>query len=177
MTKKTDILIVGAGSAGFGAAYRALLNGNYRVTLIDKNPGLGGTSTYGGVNNWEPGYGGKGVHHLLASRLIEEGSSIVGENVEEVTDATPWGLSVRSEDPYEETLERSFRGRMEQRRFHFEPQAMADAMLDVLKDADTHHQLDLMLHTTVTDVKATGRKITEVTARNQMGTYTIHPKI
>ena len=127
MIKMTDILIIGGGSAGFGAAYRAIRNGKFTVTLVEQNPGLGGTSTYGGVNCWEPGYGGNGVHHILAERLQNTGSGFVGKTIGSVTDETPWGISVCCEDPYCETLERSFRDGQQQRRFHFEPQAMAEA--------------------------------------------------
>lgn len=177
MIKNTDILIVGGGSAGFGAAYRAISNGNYHVTLIDKNPGLGGTSTYGGVNNWEPGYGGSGVHNILAERLLSDGTGLVAQNIEEVTDDTPWGLSVRSADPYSETLERSFRSRMQQRRFHFEPQAMADAMLDSLRTADRSNNLEILFNTTVVSVEVCDRSIASVVAETPEGPCKIIPKI
>ena len=177
MTKTTDILIIGGGSAGFGAAYRALSHGCYHVTLVDKNSGLGGTSTFGGVNNWEPGYGGAGVHRQLAERLLSEGTGLVAQNIEEVTEETPWGLSVCSEDPYEETLERSFRERMQQRRFHFEPQAMADAMLDMLRSADQGGKLDLMLNTTAIETEISGHNITAVTVDTPDGICKIIPRI
>ena len=174
MTLTTDILIVGGGSAGFGAAYRAIRDGRFHVTLVEKNPGLGGTSTYGGVNCWEPGVGGKGVHYQLAARLQAEDNGFVGVNVEEVTDQTPWGWSVRCQDPYEESLERSFRGRMEQRRFHFEPEAMSRAMLDLLQPA---HNARLLFRSTVTEVETDGRTITAVTAQTPEGPCRIVPRL
>ena len=91
MKQDTDILIVGGGSAGFGAAYRILRHGKYTVTLVEPNLGLGGTSTYGGINCWEPGYGGQGVHHVLAELLQKEGSGFVGETYVFASDETPWG--------------------------------------------------------------------------------------
>ena len=39
--EQRELVIIGGGSAGFGAAYRALQTGDFRVTLIEKNPGLG----------------------------------------------------------------------------------------------------------------------------------------
>ena len=71
-TVKADILIIGVGSSGYGALYNALRlsSGKYRVIAVDRNPGFGGTSTFGGVNNWEPGPGGLGIHSRLASDLL-----------------------------------------------------------------------------------------------------------
>ena len=67
---ETDILIIGGGSGGFGAAIRAArAEPGARILLLDSMAQLGGTSTVGGVNNWEPGIGGPGVHYELAARL------------------------------------------------------------------------------------------------------------
>ncbi len=45
----TDVLVVGGGSSGSMAAFTAARAGA-RTTLIDMNPGLGGTGTYGGID-------------------------------------------------------------------------------------------------------------------------------
>lgn len=177
MIKMTDILIIGGGSAGFGAAYRAIRNGKFTVTLVEQNPGLGGTSTYGGVNCWEPGYGGNGVHHILAERLQKAGSGFVGKTIGSVTDDTPWGISVCCEDPYCETLERSFRDGQQQRRFHFEPQAMAEAMLDLLQESNTSHKADFLFSSAAIDIERKERKISAVTVSTPKGEIRIIPKI
>lgn len=177
MEHKTDILIVGGGSAGFGAAWRAIRSGLGSVTLLERNPGLGGTSTFGGVNCWEPGVGGNGAHHLLARRLQNEGAAFVGKTVEFVTLDTPWGVSQKCEDPYSETLERSFRDGHEQRRFHFEPQAMEKAMLDLLREADTQGRASLFFEAELTGVERAGRQIIAVTAQTQNGSLRIVPKM
>ena len=177
MIKMTDILIIGGGSAGFGAAYRAISSGRFAVTLVEQNPGLGGTSTYGGVNCWEPGYGGNGVHRLLAERLQQINSGFVGKTTGTVTEETPWGVSVSCMDPYSETLERSFRNAQQQRRFHFEPQAMADTMLQLLQERNTTGNADIMFSASAIAVERKERKIAAVTVSTPKGNIRILPKI
>nr|MBQ4319969.1 FAD-dependent oxidoreductase [Clostridia bacterium] len=90
-TYNTDVLVLGVGSAGFGAVRNALLGGA-SVIGVDKNPGPGGTSTYGGVNNWEPGISLDGVHTEIARRLIERGEGFVGKTAQYVRDDTRWAI-------------------------------------------------------------------------------------
>ena len=52
-TIAADVAVVGGGSAGFAAALSAAELGS-SVVLIEKERALGGASTLGGVNNWEP---------------------------------------------------------------------------------------------------------------------------
>lgn len=177
MKKDTDILIVGGGSAGFGAAWRALHSGRYRVAVIEPNPGLGGTSTYGGVNCWEPGCGGAGVHRRLAERLMAEGNGFVGKTYGYPVPEAPWGRSGRCEDPYEETLIRSLRTGPEQRRFHFEPEAMSAAMMDLLREADRNERAEFLLGSRAVSVRTEGRMIHEVTAETPEGRQIIRPRL
>lgn len=136
MIIKTDILIIGAGSAGFGAAYSALSEGKKSVVLADKNNQLGGTSTVGGVNTWEPGIGGDGVHYRLAERLMRSGDAFVGRTVSYAWAKQPYAVSDRCDDSYETTLHRYNVSPDDQRRFHFEPDAMSREMLALLREAD-----------------------------------------
>lgn len=46
-----DVVIIGCGSAGMGAAY-ALKDSGYKVCLVDKLAALGGTATRAGINTW-----------------------------------------------------------------------------------------------------------------------------
>ena len=48
---KTDLLVVGGGSGGVGAALAAARLG-LKTLLVEKADCLGGTSTRGGVNCW-----------------------------------------------------------------------------------------------------------------------------
>ena len=63
-----DLVVVGAGSGGFGAALAASRQG-CRVLLIEKSESLGGNAARGGVNNWEPGVGGTGIPFELYKRM------------------------------------------------------------------------------------------------------------
>jgi hypothetical protein len=63
---KFDICIIGAGSAGMGAAY-SLKGSGKSVCLIDKLSHLGGTSTEAGVTTWIEGSCPKYLVDILAS--------------------------------------------------------------------------------------------------------------
>ncbi|MFM8335739.1 MAG: FAD-dependent oxidoreductase [Opitutaceae bacterium] len=63
-----DLVVVGAGSGGFGAALAAARLGA-GVLLVEKSDSLGGNAARGGVNNWEPGVGGTGIPFDLYKRL------------------------------------------------------------------------------------------------------------
>ncbi len=65
---ETEVAVIGGGSAGFGAAWSAAHVGA-KVVLIEKEGSLGGNSTLGGVNNWEPGIGGTGVVYRLYKQM------------------------------------------------------------------------------------------------------------
>lgn len=67
-TPSFDLIVVGAGSGGFGAALAAARLGA-RVLLVEKSDSLGGNAARGGVNNWEPGVGGTGIPFDLYKRL------------------------------------------------------------------------------------------------------------
>ena len=101
----TDILVVGLGSAGSAAVRNALLGGA-SVIGAEQMPGPGGTSTFGGVNNWEPGVSFPGMHQEIAARLMETGDAFVGKTTEYVSSANRFATSDRSGDPYETSLKR-----------------------------------------------------------------------
>lgn len=63
-----DLIVVGAGSGGFGAAFAAARLGA-RVLLVEKSAWLGGNATRCGVNVWETGVGGTGLPFDLYKRL------------------------------------------------------------------------------------------------------------
>ncbi len=67
-TASFDLVVVGAGSGGFGAALAASRLG-LTVLLVEKSESLGGNAARGGVNNWEPGVGGTGIPFELYKRL------------------------------------------------------------------------------------------------------------
>lgn len=64
----TDVVVVGGGSAGFAAAWNAARLGS-SVVLVERADRLGGTSTVGGVSNWEPDCGATGTPRIVYERM------------------------------------------------------------------------------------------------------------
>ena len=177
---ETDILIIGVGSGGFGALYNALTFGDkkIKITAIDKNPDMGGTSTYAGVCVWEPGIGGPGVHYKLADLLlVDRQNGFVSKGMNTVTEQVRWGSSGPCDDEYESTLNRSLGkllGRV--RRFSFKPDAMVEAMHKLVNGFDNFKFLPNVEY--ISSVQKSGR-ITAVLAENIMTgeEYEIVPKL
>jgi hypothetical protein len=165
-TQTTDVLVVGGGSGGFGAAIRAARAGA-RVTVIEAMDQFGGTSTVGGVNCWEPGIGGLGVHYELYARLAQEPCTIgVGRSTHFYSPAEPWGLSqIDPAASYESSLRRSATPRESWRRVHFEPDRMAAAMDGLLRAAG----VTIYYRTRFLEVQASGRMIEQVLAQREDG--------
>ncbi len=160
-TYQTDILIVGGGSGGFGAAIRAARqHPEAKILLIDTMAQLGGTSTVGGVNNWEPGIGGPGIHYELYERMSKQPLAIgVAKTTHFYKPEEPYGFSqIDPESPYESSLRRASVPREEWRRVHFEPDLMAGMMYRMLVEAG----VDVRLRTRFTDVRVQGRRIVSV---------------
>ena len=63
-----DLIIIGGGSGGVGAAISASRTG-VRTLLVESQTLLGGTSTVGGVNVWEMGVGGTGIPFEIYQQL------------------------------------------------------------------------------------------------------------
>lgn len=114
----TKVMILGAGAGGFGAAY-TFSEAGVPFVIADRNPGFGGTAVYGGVSCFEPGVSFEGVHRIISEKLLETGDAEVQKTVspERLFDFTGvdscvpeppyrWGLSVRTDEPYDETLKR-----------------------------------------------------------------------
>lgn len=63
-----DLAVVGAGSAGIGAALAAARLG-LSVALVEAADTIGGAAVRAGVCNWEPGVGGTGIPYEIYRRL------------------------------------------------------------------------------------------------------------
>ncbi len=63
-----DLVVVGVGSGGFGAALAAA-RGGLTVLCIDRAEQIGGTAVSSGVCQWEPGVGGTGYPFDIYKRL------------------------------------------------------------------------------------------------------------
>jgi len=128
-----DLAVIGGGSGGFGAALAAGRKG-LRVLLVEAGPMLGGNSTLGGVNTWEPGIGGPGFPFELYTILSKQKNAIgVSRTVKFWSHDQPWGFS--EVDPKLDYRTSTRRAGLEHRdwmRVTFEPDALAAAMLQLL---------------------------------------------
>lgn len=173
----TDILIIGGGSGGVGAAVRAAKhNPHARVMLVEAMEMLGGTSTAGGVNNWEPGVAGMGIHYELFERMSRIPNAIgVGKSVHHYSPEEPYGLSrIDPDSPYESSLRRSATSPQDVRRVHFEPEIMARVMHEMLAEAG----VEIRYRTRITGVEVKDLHLVAVTAQPLDGgeAYTIHSR-
>ena len=68
MPNSYDLIVIGGGSGGIGAALSAA-RGGLSVLLIERAPELGGTAVRAGVSCWEMGAGGTGIPFEIYLRL------------------------------------------------------------------------------------------------------------
>lgn len=155
-----DLAVIGGGSAGFGAALAAARRG-LRVLLADPGHMLGGTSTLGGVNTWEPGIGGPGFHAELYARLRQRPMAIgVSRSIHLWTAAEPWGWSRVDRDlDYPLSLRRSGLDADAWTRVTFEPDCMAAEMALMLSETGL---VDLRLGTRLVAAETTGDCVTAI---------------
>src|ERR1035437_4234660 len=71
---QVDVLVVGGGPAGFGAAVAAARNGA-GVLLVERNSFVGGTATAGFVNQFRQMYHISGIPQEVVKRLGKTGGT------------------------------------------------------------------------------------------------------
>lgn len=157
----TRVIVIGGGSAGVGAAWRAAKTGA-DVMLIESGSILGGTSTLGGVHCWEPGIASEGLNRELyrLMRTVPYGAS-VGRTIHAYTSESHIGLNgVNPNEPYEASLRRGTLAWQEMARVHFEPQVLAWAMRKALEDVGVH----IVCNTAFLEAKIDSARIASVKA-------------
>ena len=159
-TIKVDVAVIGAGAGGFGTVYRLAKN-KKTVAVVDRLNDFGGTAVFGGVNCWEPGVSGAGVHRKIAALLLKNGDGAVCKFVPNINinalnkngeydtdwskdrrDIRPFVVSAPfKKEKYRFTEKRCYitnDGGRYYRRFVFKPDAMSFAMNNVLESYDGH---------------------------------------
>ena len=93
---QTDVLVVGGGTAGFGAAVAAARNGA-KTMLIEQTSVLGGMATSGLVGPFMTCYDSKGENMIIrgifeeiVNRMVEKGFAIHPSEVRQGTGFTSW---------------------------------------------------------------------------------------
>ncbi len=162
-----DLIIIGGGSGGFGAALAAARRG-LRVLIVEQESMLGGTSTIGGVNTWEPGVGGPVMAFELYERLSKIPQAIgISRTVKYWTGDQPWGLSrIDSTLTYADSTRRAGIGANRWFRVTFEPKLMATAMADLLAATG---KVNILLHTRCVAAANTGSRVTAVIIKDLAG--------
>ena len=162
---ETDVCIIGAGSAGIGAALGAARSGA-EVIIIEKENKVGGTSVQSYVNSWEPGPGcsfSREIYH----RLPSSAKGVAGQ-VHSYHKNEPYGLFLVSPRlTYNHTLRRSD--------LDVETQT-ACVVFDVIEFDRTVRQMleetgkcNLMLNTAFVDAKAIAGEIKYIEAISSTG--------
>jgi len=172
-----DLIVVGAGSGGFGAAYAAARRG-LRTLVVEKADQLGGNAVRGGVNCWEMGAGGTGIPFDIYKNLKRQPEAIgvysYGRHWCWQTPAEPYRFPGGEQviDParrYLDTLRRhGSKGMGKDEAFcrehwhgvPFEPAAMDREMQRLLAATGC---AEVALNTAFTDVRHDGRRITGLT--------------
>ena len=134
-THMKRILVIGGGSSGVGAAWRAALCGA-EVMLAEPGSILGGTSTLGGVHCWEPGIASAHLNRRLFARMsARPGACGVGRAIHTLTPESHMGYNGLIDGlDYTQSL-RQFDSPLRTARVHFEPMAMHQAMWAELRAA------------------------------------------
>jgi glycine/D-amino acid oxidase-like deaminating enzyme len=136
-TMTCDVCVVGGGSGGFGAALAAARTGA-KVVLIEKLSRLGGTSTSALVSNWEPGPGEAFAEEIYQRLSAVDGAVAIAARVHSYKPNEPYGLAYGvqgSKLTFADTLKRAGLPENRQASVVMRPDALADAMLALLKEA------------------------------------------
>lgn len=164
-----DICVVGGGSGGFGAACAAARHGA-KVILIEAGNGLGGTSTYAGVNNYEPVAGATGLPQELCEYLQQFPEAVaIQKRVAKYHPDRPWGKYTCAE----ETDYRLSLSRKTGMPVTFEPELMDKAMQHFLQKAGctVHLQTRYLSH------QINGNRITSITVEHNGEQRTIQATV
>lgn len=163
MAERFDLVVVGAGSGGFGAAVAAARLGS-RVLLIESGPGVGGTSTWAGVNNWEPVAGATSLPAELYARLLPTVDACLQRRRCVYHPDRPWGWYDR--DPLHTDYRYSL-SRATGMPVTFEPDALDRVMRQLLSAAGC--ELRLNTRFTESEVDHTARRLRAIFVESSTG--------
>lgn len=172
-----DLIVVGIGSGGFGAALAAARMG-LEVLLLEKGDRIGGNAVYSGVTMWEPGVGGTGFPLEIYQRLKTRPDAVAiysfGRHMSwNGIDAWPGGEHVP--DPartYADTLQRHYPAPVKAdeayRREHwhgviFEPDAYEQVLRTMLEETG---RCTILTGTTFTDVTFQDGRVADMMLSN-----------
>lgn len=151
-----DLVVIGGGSGGAGAAVTAGRLG-LRTLWVEKENALGGTGVHALVNVWQPSYSRSALSREIARRLVDTGG---GGYASGVCD-TPSGRPIYRQDStatYDDTLsrwlgdERRFTGPL----FVYHPEAMSRLLAQMAQETGN---VEVATGTTFLEAESEGRFI------------------
>ena len=166
----SDVCIIGAGSAGIGAALAAARAGA-DVVVIDKNSKIGGTSTQAYVNNWEPGPGCSYSQEIFERMSKNPGQIGVARNQHVHTSEEPYQLwLIDNKLSYNHTLRR-----FEGERLPFDVDEFDRVTRQMLNETG---KCKLLLNTSFTKAQAKNNRIENIEAVSTSGnTFVVKAKV
>jgi hypothetical protein len=162
-----DICIVGAGSAGIGAAIAASRSGA-NVILIEKENIIGGTSTMSYVNSWEPGPGCSYAYEIYNRLSQKPNATGVAKQIHTYDINEPYGIFlVNKIISYNNSLRRSDLNVNEQcASVSFDINEFDDVVREILNETGN---CQLLLNTTFVKANTDGSRISSVEAVSSSG--------
>ena len=78
---KPHVLILGAGPAGLGAAYKLAQQGNFQVTVLEKNPSVGGNAGSFQLAGQYVDYGSHRLHPSCEPEVMADIRHLLGDDL------------------------------------------------------------------------------------------------
>jgi hypothetical protein len=139
---ETDVCIVGAGSAGIGAALAAARRGA-RVVLVERQQTIGGTGVNALVSCWEPGPGCSIAREIFDRLSLLPGAVGVAGPHPNLSSGFPLGQwYVTPEGRYEQTVRRAEVAREQMRCVPYDPLAFERVCRQLLDETGSVSLLD-----------------------------------
>lgn len=145
-----DLIVVGAGSSGAGAAVTAGRLG-LRTLWIEKEAAPGGTGVHALVNVWQPDYSASALARDLAGRLLDRGRMVFSVPTFDTPAGRPL-YRIAAGLRYDDTLRRweDFPNRRLAPALVYDPEAMAETLVEMARETG---RIDLQTDTTFLDCR------------------------
>ena len=167
---KTDVCVIGAGSAGIGAALAASRAGS-EVVLVEKDNKIGGTSTQSYVNNWEPGPGCSYAQEIYNRLSLKPGAIGIARQEHIHTVNEPYQLwLIDNKLTYNYSLRR-----LGGERLPFDVDEFDQTTQQMLAETG---KCNILLNTSFTSASAVNKKVESIEATSSTGEkYVIQAKV
>jgi hypothetical protein len=140
--RTTDVCVVGAGSAGIGAALAAARKGA-KVLLVERQERVGGTGVNALVSCWEPGPGCSIAREIFDRMSRRPGATGVARKYPNLSTSFPMGQwYITPDGTYEQTLRRAGLSSESMRCVPYDPAAFDRVVRELLRETGNVTLLD-----------------------------------